>query len=304
MVGIKELVQIELNTNTIRRGNLACSGCQLNAAFKHTLSAINNNGIVVVPACCTSVIQGAGQGYGMNVPIFNTAFAASPSVASGIKRALIKKGKDINVIVWAGDGGTADIGLASLSGAAERDEDIIYIMYNNAGYQNTGNQKSGVTPRATKTTTTTTGKKTRGKNIARMMVAQGVKYVATANSAYPQDLFDKISRAVDEFKGGFRYVEIYSPCPPGWDVDTRDTHAMGKLATETGFWPLWEAVDGVLTVSRKGERYLDPAKRKPFKEYTEIQGRYASIDEELIQLAQEDINYEWNWVKRFMSPLN
>ncbi len=304
MVSQKELVQLELNSNSIKQGNLACAGCQLNAAFKHSLTAIKNNGIAVVPACCTSVIQGAGDGYGMNVPIMNTAFAAAPAVASGIKRRLLKEGNtDTTVLVWAGDGGTADIGLAALSGAAERNEDIIYIMYNNAGYQNTGNQKSGATPRGTKTTTTTTGKKSRGKNIARMMVAQGVPYVASANSAFATDLYDKITRAVEDFKGGFRYIEIFSPCPPGWDVDTRDTHAMGKLATETGYWPLWEAVDGVVTLSKRGARYNDPAKRKPFQEYTKLQGRYAHIDEQLLILAEEDIEFEWKWIRRFMGEL-
>lgn len=304
MVSQKELVKLEFESNSIKQGNLACAGCQLNAAFKHTLSAIKNNGIAVVPACCTSVIQGAGDGYGMNVPIMNTAFAAAPAVASGIKRKLLKEGNtDTTVIVWAGDGGTADIGLASLSGAAERNENIIYIMYNNAGYQNTGNQKSGATPRGTKTTTTTTGKKSRPKNIARLMVAQGVPYVATANSAFPADLFEKITRAVEEFDGAFRYIEIFSPCPPGWNVDTRDVHKMGKLATETGFWPLWESIDGVINLSKKGVRYNDPEKRKAFKEFTELQGRYKNIDDELLQLAENDIEEEWKWVRRFMSDL-
>ncbi|MCY3410504.1 MAG: pyruvate synthase subunit beta [Candidatus Heimdallarchaeota archaeon] len=303
MVSVKELVNLELNSSSIRPGNLACAGCQLNANFKHTLSAIKNNGIAVVPACCTSVIQGAGQGYGMEVPIFNTAFAAAPAVASGIKQSMTAQGKDITVLVWAGDGGTADIGMASLSGAAERNEDILYVMYNNSGYQNTGNQKSGATPRGTKTTTTTEGKTTRPKNVARMMVAQGVPYVATANSAFPQDLYEKVDRAINEFKGGFRYIEIYSPCPPGWNVDTRDTHAMGKLATETGYWPLWESVNGVITLSKRGARYERPENRKPFSDYMDLQGRYAQVDEKLLDLAFEDIEYEWQWVRRFMSPL-
>ncbi|MFV2015806.1 MAG: thiamine pyrophosphate-dependent enzyme, partial [Candidatus Heimdallarchaeota archaeon] len=273
MVKTKELVQIELDMKAIEKGNLACPGCQLNLAFKHSLTALKNNAIAVVPACCTSVIQGAGQGYGMHVPIFNVAFAAAPPVASGIARKMKIEGKDTQVVVWAGDGGTSDIGFASLSGAAEREENILYIMYNNAGYQNTGNQKSGASQRGAKTSTTKTGKTSRPKNVARMMFAQGVPYVATANASYPQDLFDKITRAANEFKGHFRYIEIYSPCPPGWVIDTKDSVKVGKLATETGMWPLWEAVNDKITLSRIGRRFNNVEKRKPVDEYFAIQGR-------------------------------
>ncbi len=304
MVKTKELVQIEMSTKAIERGNLACPGCQLNASFKHSLSALGGDAIAVVPACCTSVIQGAGDGYGMHVPIMNVTFASAPIVASGISRKLRLEGKKTHVVVWAGDGGTADIGIASLSGAAERNEDIIYIMYNNQGYQNTGNQKSGATPRGAKTTTTKTGKPNRPKSVARLMVAQGVKYVATASSAYPTDLFDKVTRAANEFEGGFRYIEIYSPCPPGWNMDTRNGVLVGKLANETGFWPLWEAVDGVIELSRPSRRFLDKSKRKPFEEYMKIQGRYENISQNLVEQAEKDIDFEWSWIKRFMMPLD
>ncbi|MHA2249368.1 MAG: thiamine pyrophosphate-dependent enzyme [Candidatus Kariarchaeaceae archaeon] len=300
MVKTKDLVEIETQLHPVEKGNLACPGCQLNLAFKHSLAALNNNAIVVVPACCTSVIQGTGDGYGMGVPIFNTAFAAAPCVASGISRKVKMDGKDTHVIVWAGDGGTSDIGLAALSGAAERNEDIIYIMYNNQAYQNTGVQKSGVTPRAAITTTTSTGKKTKPKNVARLMIAQEVTYVATANAGYPQDLFDKVQRAANEFKGGFRYIEIYSPCPPGWTMETRDSVKVAKLANETGIWPLYEAVNGKLTLSRQGRRFADPERRKSVSEYFELQGRFRGVSEELLKLAEADIEAEWEWVRKFM----
>ena len=300
MVKTKELVNLELEMKAIEKGNLACPGCQLNLAFKHSLTALGNNAIAVIPACCTSVIQGAGKGYGMHVPIFNVAFAAAPPVASAIARKMKIDGKDTSVVVWAGDGGTSDIAFAALSGAAERNEDILYIMYNNAGYQNTGNQKSGVSPRGAKTSTTKTGKTSRPKNVARMMIAQDVKYVATANTAYPQDLFDKITRAANEFKGHFRYIEIFSPCPPGWVIDTRDTVAVAKLATETGMWALWEAVDSKITLSRIGRRFANPEKRKPVEEYFALQGRYKGVDKDLLELAKGDVDFEWAWVNKFI----
>lgn len=300
MVRTKELVEIETELHSIEKGNLACPGCQLNLAFKHSLSALKNDAIVVIPACCTSVIQGAGQGFGMNVPIFNVAFAAAPSVASGIARKLKIDGKDTQVVVWAGDGGTSDIGFASLSGAAERNENIIYIMYNNQAYQNTGNQKSGVTPRAAKTTTTVKGKTSRPKNVARMMVTQEVPYVATANASFPLDLFDKITRAATEFKGGFRYIEIYSPCPPGWNVDTKDIVQVGKLANDTGIWPMWEAINGKITLSKNSRRFIDPSKRKPVEDFFNLQGRFSGVDQNLLDLAKEDIEHEWDMLKRLI----
>ncbi|MHA2092767.1 MAG: thiamine pyrophosphate-dependent enzyme [Candidatus Kariarchaeaceae archaeon] len=300
MVKTKELVQIETELHAIEKGNLACPGCQLNLVFKHSLAALDNNAIVVVPACCTSVIQGAGEGYGMNVPIFNTAFAAAPCVASGISRKIKLDGKDTHVIVWAGDGGTSDIGLAALSGAAERNEDIIYIMYNNQAYQNTGVQKSGVTPRAARTTTTSTGKKDKPKNVARLMLAQEVTYVATANAAYPMDLFDKVKRAATDFRGGFRYIEIYSPCPPGWTMDTKNSVDVARLATETGVWPLWEAVEGKLELSKPGRRFEDPTRRKPMSEYFAIQGRFQGVSEDLLKLAEADVETDWKWIRMFM----
>lgn len=300
MVKTKELIELETKVKAIEMGNLACPGCQLNLAFKHSLSALNNNAIVVVPACCTSVIQGTGDGYGMNVPIFNTAFASAPPVASAISRKMKLDGKDTQVVVWAGDGGTTDIGFAALSGAAERDENIIYIMYNNQQYANTGNQKSGATPRAAKTTTTSTGKTSRHKDVARMMLAQDVKYVATANAAYPRDLFDKITRAATEFKGHFRYIQIYSPCPPGWTVDTRDIVEVGKLANDTGIWPSWEAVDGEMKLSKISKRVRNPEKRRGLERFFELQGRFRGVDQELLDLFQDDVNNTWKWMERFL----
>ena len=172
-------------------------------------------------------------------------------------------------------------------------------MYDNAGYQNTGNQKSGATPRGAKTTTTPNGKPSRPKDIALMMIAQGVPYVATANASYPQDLFDKISRAATEFKGQFRFIQIFSPCPPGWNIDTRDTVKIGELANKTGFWSLYEAVDGKLSFSRPSRRFNDPEKRESLDEFLQLQGRFKGIDRELITLMQDDIELRWNLLRKF-----
>ncbi len=293
MVKLKVLIEKEKLAKAVKKGNLACPGCNLNLAFRHAMAALENNAIIVVPACCTSVIQGFGHGYGLNIPIFNCAFASSAAVASGMARMMKRRDPNVNIVVWAGDGGTADIGFATLSGAAERDEDIIYVMYDNEGYQNTGAQKSGSTPRGAKTTTTVTGKRSPKKSVAKMMVAQGVPYVATASAVYPLDLYDKIYRAAHEFKGHFRFIQIHTPCPPGWQVQTQDVVKVGKLSVETGYWILYEAVHGKVTISSKSRRYQDPAKRAPIEEWMKYQGRFKNITPELVKQLEEDIQFEW-----------
>ncbi len=297
MVTLRQLQVIENDVKVIRKGNLACPGCQLNLSMRHALAALEKKAIVVVPACCTSVIQGLGDGYGLNVPIFNCAFASAASVASGIARMMKRRDPDVTVVCWAGDGGTADIGLATVSGAAERDEDIIYIMYDNEGYQNTGAQKSGSTPRGAKTTTTVTGKPRRKKSVAKMMIANDVSYVATATAAYPQDLFDKVARAATEFRGHFRFIQIFSGCPPGWDADSRYMVELGKLAVSTGYWSLYEYANGIFTLSKNSQRYRDPSRRKPIEEYLKLQGRFRNMTPELIEGLKKDIEDEWQWVE-------
>ena len=300
MVKLKELIQIEAQYVGNMKGNLACAGCGLNLALRHALAALDQHALLVVPACCTSVIQGFGEGYGINAPVFNTAFAASPAVASGFARVYKKKDPSVQVVVWAGDGGTADIGLATLSGAAERDEDIIYVMYNNEAYQNTGDQKSGATPPGA-VTTTSSGEKRPRKSVSRLMITHGVRYVATANTAYPLDLYDKMKRAYEEFRGHFRFIEIYAPCPAGWNVDPRYTAKVGKLAVETGYWPLYEAVDGKITLSRQGRRFIDPEKRKPLEDWLKLQGRFKKIKPEFLEALQYDIDRSWDFVKKYLA---
>lgn len=300
MVRLKELTVIQEEHSGIRPGNLACAGCGLNLSFRHAMSAVPGKAIVTIPACCTSVVQGMGDGYGFNVPVFNTAFAAAPAVASGIVHALRRQGRDDVVITWAGDGGTADIGLAALSGAASRNEDMIYIMYDNSGYQNTGNQKSSSTPRGAKTQTTPTGYTRPKKIIANMMISQGVEYVATASAGYPQDLYDKVKRAAEDFKGVFRFIQIDSPCPPGWGMDSRFTPKVSKLAVSSGIWPLYEYVGGKLELSRVGRRFEKPERRTGLEEYFEIQGRFKGITPEQIEEFKQDIDRNWKFIRDLM----
>lgn len=276
-------------------GDAACPGCPIPIALKVVSAVFGEKAILVIPACCTSVILGAYPGQAIKASVIHVPFASAAAVASGVSQALRTRGiKDVHVIAWAGDGGTADIGMASVSGAAERNEDIIYIMYDNEAYMNTGIQRSSSTPRGAWTTTTPTGKIENKKDMARILIAHGVPYVATASVGYPHDLYSKLQRA--KSMNGFRFIHIHAPCPPGWRFDPQYTVRVAKLAVETGLWVLYEYYDGKLTVSGPSRPYMDPAKRKPLEEYLKLQGRFRVITDELINEIKKYVNENWYWI--------
>ncbi|MCS7117157.1 MAG: thiamine pyrophosphate-dependent enzyme, partial [Nitrososphaerales archaeon] len=203
---------------------------------------------MVIPACCSTIIEGPYPKTAYNVPVLNIAFAASPSTAAGVKAGFEILGKSgIHVVVWAGDGATADIGMASLSGAAERNDDIIYICYDNEAYMNTGIQRSGATPYAAWTTTTILGKTEHKKNVPMIMASHRIPYIATASIAYPFDFIAKIKRAASI--KGFKYLHLHSPCPTGWRFPSDKTIEIGRLAVQCGMWPLYEIDHGVFKLS-------------------------------------------------------
>lgn len=278
-------------------GDAACSGCPIPIALKVVGAVFGEKAVIVIPACCTSVILGIHPGYSIKASVIHVPFAAAASVASGVSQALRARGiNDVHVIAWAGDGGTADIGLASVSGAAERNEDIIYIMYDNEAYMNTGIQRSSSTPRGAWTTTTPTGKIENKKDVARIMIAHNVPYVATASIAYPHDLYSKLQRAKQI--SGFRFIHLHAPCPPGWRFEPQYTVKVAKLAVETGLWILYEYYNGKLTISGPSRPYMDPSKRKPIEEYLQLQGRFRSITPELVKEIMRYVEDNWRWIKK------
>jgi pyruvate ferredoxin oxidoreductase beta subunit len=281
-------------------GDAACHGCPIPIALKVLSAVFGEKVILVVPACCTSVIVGTYPGHSLRASIIHVPFASAAAVASGVAQALKMRGvSDVQVIAWAGDGGTADIGMATLSGAAERNEDLIYIMYDNEAYMNTGIQRSSSTPLGAWTTTTPiTGKSEHKKDVAKILVAHSVPYVATASVGYPHDLYSKFQRA--RSIKGFRFIQIHAPCPPGWRFDPKYTARIAKLAVETGFWILYEYHNGKITLSGPSRPLLDPSKRRPIEEYLKLQGRYRSITPELINSIKEYIEDNWSWVKRYL----
>ncbi|MHA1504163.1 MAG: thiamine pyrophosphate-dependent enzyme [Candidatus Heimdallarchaeota archaeon] len=290
MVTTKEILRLP---EPILAGHAACAGCSSSMGLRYALKALGEDVIMSIPACCTSVWQGPYPKSAINAPVLNIAFAAAASAASGISGALQAKGnKDTTVLAWAGDGGSVDIGLATISGAAERNDNMIYVCYSNESYSNTGVQKSGATPPGARTTTTPYGRVGSPKDISLIMWTHNLPYVATACTSYPRDFIEKLQKA--QQMDGFKFIYLLAPCTVGWRFPSEKTVEVGKLAVETGAHILWEAVNGDIELSRLSKRYEDPAKRKPLSEYLKHQGRFKGIDEKLIQAYQDYINYQWS----------
>jgi len=289
----------------IMPGNAACPGCPETMGMRYLRMALGDNFVMVVPAGCSSVIQGIAPKSGIYAPVLNIVFAAGASAAAGMKAGFEALGKeDVTVVVWAGDGGTGDIGFQALSGAAERDDDIMYVCADNEAYMNTGIQRSSLTPYGAWTTTTHTGKREHKKNIPLIMIAHGARYVATATVGYPTDFIEKLQRA-SKIKG-FKYIHLLAPDPIGWRFDPAKTAEIGQLAVKTGFFPLFEYVEGRFQLSPLGRRYKDPSKRVPIIEYLKPQGRYKHIinKPEEIRKIEEYIENTWRMIDILEKALN
>lgn len=274
-------------------GNRACVGCGLSIAYRHGLKALGDQVILTVPASCLTVLQGMYPVSSMLVPCLNTAFETTAASAAGIRAALNALGKkDITVVGWAGDGGTADIGIQALSGAAERNTDFIYVCYDNEGYMNTGTQRSGATPRGAYTSTSPRGKIEHKKDMARIMAAHDIPYVATMSPSYPLDLHDRFKRALEIT--GTRYLHILIPCPPGWGFDPRYSVKMGKMAVECGMFDLYEIVDGTFSFYGPSLKIARGEPRRPVEEYLRMQTRFKDAGDEIIREHQEIVDRKWD----------
>ncbi|MCP4132118.1 MAG: pyruvate synthase subunit beta [bacterium] len=273
-------------------GNRACSGCGLSIAYRHGLKALGQKTMLTVPASCLTVLQGMYPVSSMTIPCLNTAFETTAASASGLQAGLRALGKDdITVVGWAGDGGTADIGIQALSGAAERNTDFIYVCYDNEGYMNTGTQRSGSTPLGAKTTTSPQGKLEHKKNMPAIMAAHNIPYVVTVSPSYPADLYDKFKKA-KEFTGT-RYIHIFVPCPPGWGYDSKYTVKMGKMAVECGMFDLYEIIDGEQTFYGPSLKILEGKPRQPIEGYIRAQTRFKGIAQETIDELQRSVDRKW-----------
>ena len=231
----------------LRPGNTNCGGCGMSTGLTMLGRALENeNYSMVIPACCGIVTAGAFPTTAYNVPVVASTFASAPAFASGVAAVNeMNPGPDDkpgHVICWAGDGGTYDIGIATLSAAAERNENLIYICYDNEIYGNTGGQRSSATPAAARTTTTPGGKGETKKEIIQILAAHRIPYAATLSIAHPDDFRDKIQKALDI--KGFRFFLIHAPCPTGWKTEPAESIELVSLAVRSGVFPLYEVFDG------------------------------------------------------------
>lgn len=274
-------------------GHLACPGCAAPLAMRLVLKAMGPKTVVVMPASCWSIIAGPWPQSTLQVPVYHTAFATGAAVASGVRAALDVRGEaDTAVMVWAGDGGTFDIGLQALSGAAERNEDILYCCYDNEGYMNTGIQRSSATPWGAWTTTTPAQhpEASPKKDIVAILAAHRIPYAATATVAFPLDLLDKVRRARE--MRGTRFLHILAPCPPGWRSADDETIELARMAVTSRMFPLLEVEGGErwrLTVDHGAD---------PVEAYLRRQGRFRHLSDEQVAHIQASVDANWESLLR------
>ncbi len=276
----------------VHPGNRACSGCGLSIIYRTALKALGRDTILVVPPSCLTVLQGLYPIAATQLPCLNVTFASTAAAATGVLGALRAQGrKHTTVAAWAGDGGTADIGLQALSGACERGEDFIFFCYDNEAYMNTGVQRSGTTPRHVLTTTTpVSGKPQKSKDVPAIMAAHGLDYIATASASYPIDLYDKTVKA--KTFSGPRYFHIHTPCPAGWGFPANLSVKIGRLAVETGLFDLYEIERGRFCLTGKSARMIGK-KRPPVADYFKTQARFKMLSDAHIEAVQQEVDEKW-----------
>lgn len=267
-------------------GHNACAGCGQLSAAQAVMRGLNKDVIIANATGCLEVTTTAYPQSAWGLPWIHSLFENASSVASGIQAALKQKGdKKTKVVVQGGDGGTFDIGFGLISGMWERGENILYICYDTEAYSNTGIQASGATPYGADTTTSPSGSESIGstqrkKDMAAIALAHGLKYVAQSSAGFPDDITNKVKKALEV--NGPSYIQILSPCIPGWKINNDEAIMMGKLAVQTGLYPLLEYTDGQLTASSINYNFVS----KPVGEYLKRQGRFKHLKENNISAIQ------------------
>jgi pyruvate/2-oxoacid:ferredoxin oxidoreductase beta subunit len=276
----------------LRPGNTNCGGCGMSIGLNFLSRAIGSRPVeMVVPACCGIVTAGPYPYSAYGAPVAASAFASAAAVATGLAHAARLNGEQTRVICWAGDGGTYDIGMATLSAAAERDEDILYVCYDNEIYGNTGGQRSSATPLGAVTSTTPRGKTGGKKDILAIMAAHRIPYAASISLAHPADADRKMRHALDVH--GFRFLHILSPCPTGWKSEPSEGIELIRLAVSSGLYPVIEVFGG-----REIEVNVDPAfDHGALERYFESQGRFRGTKDDLAAVKQA-IAEQWDHLCR------
>ncbi len=264
------------------QGNVGCKGCGAAIAGRQAMKVLGERTMITIPASCMATLGGNNRRTAWKVPFYHTLFECAPAVSSGIRAALDIQGiTDVNVVSWGGDAGSADIGFQALTGAAERDENIFHVCYDNEMYMNTGGQTGSQTPKKALTTNGFLGKTTGKKNMPAIMAAHGIGYVACASIAFPEDLMTKIKKAAS--RRGFSYIHILAPCFKGWGIPSDQVIEFARRGVDSGLWELYEIEDGIRI------RTVEP-KLIPVKDYILPQKRFSKISADDIELLQQQVN--------------
>ncbi|NNF98544.1 MAG: phenylglyoxylate dehydrogenase [Desulfobacteraceae bacterium] len=271
-------------------GLSSCLGCNSELVVRHTLRRIGPDTVVATPPGCVAGVGAVGVNgiTSLKTPVFHPLLTNTASMLAGARRYYNRIGRDVTMLAFGGDGGTADVGFQSLSGAAERGEQMIYLCIDNEGYMNTGVQRSGTTPYGSWTSTTPVGKALKGKTrdakpMPLIMVMHGCEYVATASTAYMDDYYAKLDKAVKAAKHGMAYIHIFSPCPTGWRFPPKLLIEAARTAVQANLVPLWEYehAKGDIEFTYSPEHHI------PVDEYLKLIGKYRHLDQEQVDYIQK-----------------
>ncbi len=294
------LQEIVSKPSGLAPGHRMCAGCGIGSIVRTVLAASDKPVVVANATGCLEVVTTIYPYSAWKVPWIHLTFENAAAVASGIETAyksLKNRGKitkDINIVAFGGDGGTYDIGFQALSGALERGHNFMYVVYDNEGYMNTGNQRSGATPYGASTTTVPAGTKSFGKpqwrkNIVEIAAAHRIPYAAQAAVHNTMDLYKKAKKGFEA--DGPAFMAVLQPCTTNWKYDPALTMTYSRLAAETNFWPLYEVENGKVHINYK------PRNRKPIEEFLKGQGRFKHLfkpeNRHIIEKMQRLIDEEW-----------
>jgi pyruvate ferredoxin oxidoreductase beta subunit len=305
MANLKELTHRE---DRLAGGHRLCAGCGASIAVRQIMLGAGED--PTVASCATGCLEVSTTIYPYNswrTSFIHSAFGNSAASASGVEAALkglkragkIPADKEIKVVAFGGDGGTYDIGLQALSGAMERGHDMVYVCYDNGAYMNTGIQRSGATPLHAWATTAEVGKAQQGKeqrrkDLTSIIAAHNVPYVAQASISHWKDLADKAEKAFAT--PGAAFINVFAPCPRGWRIPYNKTVEIAKLAVQTGFWPLFEVVDGHWRQTVKVHNI------KPIEEFLKPQGRFKHLfkegNEAVLAEVQTEVDRNWDYIQK------
>jgi pyruvate/2-oxoacid:ferredoxin oxidoreductase beta subunit len=279
-------------------GGLAwCAGCTLELTARFVTKVMGKDIVLVgCPGCSAPVFYGQNKGAWHRLSYFSCLMTGVASSATGISRYYRKIGKDATVLCFTGDGCSADIGFQPLSGAAERNEHIIYITYDNEGYMNTGYQRSSTTPLSASTSTTPAGSASRGKptpakNLPLLMAMHGASYVATATLSHLDDFARKLIKAKEKKNEGFVYIHVFAPCVMGWRIETDESIQVCRMAVRTNYFPLWEAENGKF---RLNHEVTNP---RPIQEFIKSVRKFSHLKEADIAAFQKMVDARYAMIK-------